>query len=389
MTKPNNTIYCQYTGLPLGTVILADRPLQSCASLVWQSEWKQMIAEHPMFGLTTTHCLRTARILIRDLINDDSGERDTAQEEAARVAFVAVMRNMGVIARRDGRHGLHAPILPKRATVITHGQQLLALAYWYAAAQSPKFKFPLLNVTRLNANTELQDIGAFLSVCQTNKNAWLEDKRAQLHRDVLADSTDSKYLAQAARTEAAVIGASAKRMPKTALWNWLLAAIESEDRNYYEHFTSASNEDGAQFYKPMFFASDGGIKRYQADDIDALEDILLRYAPLGTVAFSTFRRELNRLRDIVNKSIKSFTIDWNNLAVTDAGTQAAVRRTTPEGALIATTFDIAGEELAAQPEPQRQQFDDNVSYIRAHARWRLAQTKQQVTGEIVRRSQII
>jgi len=379
-------VHCSMTGVALASFELKEAVMASCASMNWQAEWKSLITEHPFFSLTPNNCLRTARIKFRELVALGS-DAEPEDNEAASVAFVAVLRNMGSIMRREpnGKQD-SARILPAPATVITHGQQLLELAYWYVNAQSVKFQFPKLNIAKINSNTELMDIGAYLSICAEAKTKWTQAETARQVRNILADNDEPNFLMAAAKAEAAVIGGSAKRLPKPSLWNWLVAAIASDDQEYAASWKEAENE--GKFFHAMFFTTDAGLKRYSIDDVDALEDILLRYAPLGTTPFFAFRKELDRMKRVIQQVSKSFTVDWVKLTVGHAGIKPATQGMTPEGALVASEADKQAAELAASPEPLRSAYTDQVSYIRAKASWQLARMRQDALAKATDRSQI-
>lgn len=385
---PKHNIYCQVTGVQLASLELLDSVAASCASMNWQAEWKHLCVEHPLFSLTPISCLRTARVKFRQLAASwGDTEHDPLEPEvvATRVAFVAILRNMGCLVRKEPNAN-PIKILPTPATVLAHGQSLLELAYWYANAQSVKFKFPVLNVARVNANSELMDIGAFLGLCKELRNKWLETETRRLEERALRDNNVEAFVMAAKKAESLVIGGSARRLPKPSLWNWLAAAIATEDANYYERWQKADGD--AAFFKTMFFTTDAGLKRYSVDDVDALEDILLRFAPLGTTPFHAFRTELNRMKQVIQQATKSFTVDWMTLTVGNSGIKQATSGMTPEGAFIASEDDKKARELAATPEPQRADYPDQVSFIRAKAVWALARTRIAAVDTAAARKQI-
>lgn len=385
---PRHHIYCQMTGVQLATLELLDPIAASCASLNWQAEWRHMCVEHPLFSLTPVSCLRTARIKFRQLAaNWATADRDPLEPEvvSARVAFVAVLRNMGCLVRKEPNAN-PIRILPAPATVLAHGQALLELAYWYATAQSVKFKFPALNVARINANSELMDIGAFIGLCRELRNKWLETETRRLETQALRDNDSEAFIGAAKKAEARVIGGSARRLPRASLWNWLSAAIATEDASFYERWQK--QEGDAAFFKTMFFTTDTGLKRYSVDDVDALEDILLRFAPLGTTPFFAFRTELNRMKQVIQRANKSFTVDWMTLTVGNSGIKQATSGMTPEGAFIASEDDKRARELAAGPTPERGDYPDQVSFIRAKANWALARTRIAALDTAAARKQV-
>lgn len=374
-------IVCQITGVQLAILELDGDALASCSSLAWHTEFKGLVLEHPLFSLSKNNLLRTARIAFRELAKTGHKELSPAAEITARVAFVAVLKSMGVMLRREGHNNLPY-ILPHVFTVLAHGQHLLELAYWYANLQSVRFKFPHINIAKINTNTELGDIGAYLSVCTTEKNRYLEEVGNRL-RDAMLD--DNLEIA-ANRAEAAVRSSHTKRVPKTSLWNWFIAAIGSEDAKALERLKVDPNE--LPFFNKMFFASDAALKAFSIDDVDAMEDLLMRYAPLGTTPFYGMRTELQRMKAVIQKSTKSFTVDWTTLMVGNSGIKAPAYAVDAAGNRKLTEDERAIEQLANSPAPTRDQFSSNVDYIRAKAKWDVAQFKTTATADSEARKQI-
>lgn len=382
------TVRCSVTGVHLATIKLDADVLASCGTLGWRADWHGLITEHPFFALTPMACLRTARPKLRELIKagiPSDGAADDPAVLTARVAFVAVLRTMGVIERREGSSNLPY-ILPMPATVIAHSQSLLELAYWYVAAQSPKFKFPKLNVARINKNTELSDIGAYLAVCREQKEAWISRETGDAVLNALKAPSGENYLQVAAKAERAVIGSAAQRLPKTALWNWLMAAIAEENPAKLKQFRD--NGD-AEFHKKLFFASDSALKNYTLDDVDDLEGILFRFAPLGTTPFFAFKNELMRMKRVIQKTLKSFTIDWQLFTVGNAGIKEATAGVgvKPSGEVLLSVASAEEALLAASPMPVREDYPSTIEHLRAKARWSLAKAKVAEQEKSTRRTQ--
>lgn len=400
-TQSAFTLRCQWTGVQLATMQLEQSVLASCGSQHWRMGWQQTSAEHPFFSLTPLAALRTARVLFRDVLKADANYFELEEQHkatAARVAFVAVLRNMGVLGRKEPtakERGNLPYILPRLATVQTHSHHLLALAYWYAQAQSPKFKFPQLNIARINSNTELMDIGAYLTICQQQKDIWLEAEQRRVVNAVMDEPlSDDNYAYRANRAERAanaVIAGFEKRATRPVLWNWLLASIQAESAAAYKKFIA---EDG-EFFKGLFFAPQSKWKNYSIDDIDALEDVLVRFGPLGTAPFGLFRKELVKMATHIRSTQKLFTIDWSNLApiTPESAFTAAVKITDATGQhkLTASQEQAATQraELAASPEPLEAAFPSKVAYLQARARWMLAKMQQAEADKQAARKQII
>lgn len=393
-----HTVRCQYTGVPLATVQLDADALAACSAQHWRMSWTSVVAEHPYFSLTPLHCLRSARVVFREILKRDVIRvqlDEPALTTAAQVAFVAVLRNMGVILRNEGRNKNLPYILPRLPTVYTHCQHLLGLAYWYSRSQSPKFSFPRLNIARINSNTELSDIGAYLTICQQQKDMWVEAEQHKAAQAVLNEPLeDGRYVNAATRANRAanlVAAGFRKHASRQSLWNWLMASIQAESASAYAKFAT---QDKA-YFQEMFFAPKGKWKNYTIDEINSLEDVLLRFGPLGSVAFGAFRAELAAMSAHINKQQAAFNIDWAAFAVTDTGTTAVstttvvnaageVRRTSADATALA-----AQRVLASMPEPEERGYSTRAAWLSAKARWTLARIQVAEADKQAARNQII
>lgn len=406
--KQNSTthiIRCKWTGVQLAVMQLEQDVLASCSSQAWRMAWTQTAAEHPYFSLTPLNCLRSARQLFRDVLKADSIQlqlNEPAKAQAAQVAFVAVLRNMGVLLRKEptgaGAALPAAPalpyILPRMETVYTHCQQLLGLAYWYAQAQSPKFQFPRLNLAKINQNTELSDIGAYLTICQQQKDLWLEAEKTRAINVIMEEPEDGDYtnaLRKANRTAALVTLGMRKQASRQLLWNWLMAAIQADSAAAYAKFAA---QDKA-YFQEMFLAPKSKWKNYTLDEIDSLEDVLLRFGPLGSVAYKAFREELASMQAHIRAQTAAFRIDWSAFTVTHDGAMAAsaVRVTDAAGNTkkMQAETEAAAEQatLAASPEPQEADYPRKADWLIARARWALARIKVAEADKAAARSKII
>lgn len=397
-THTVHIIRCQYTGVQLATVQLDSAALAACSSQHWRMAWSNTVAEHPYFSLTPLHCLRSARVVFREILKRDVIRLQLDEPElatAAQVAFVAILRNMGVVLRNEGRNKNLPYILPKVPTVYTHCQHLLGLAYWYAQAQSPKFNFPKLNIARINSNTELADIGAYLTICQQQKDMWLEAEQqravAAVMDEPLADGAYANAAIRANRSANLVAAGFRKHASRQTLWNWLMAAIQAESASAYAKFAT---QDKA-YFQEMFFAPKSKWKNYTLDEVESLEDVLLRFGPLGSVAFGAFRAELTAMQTHIKQQAAAFRIDWSAFAVTETGTQPVsttvavnavgeVRRTAADATALA-----AQRVLAGMPEPEERNYPTRAAWLSARARWTLARIQVAEAEKQAARNQII
>jgi len=339
-------LYCQYTGVAIATMEL----LQQAGKLPYLAQWKDSIAIHPLFSLSQMNLLMWTRKHWNYLFRNTVDHSSELQRQQFSIAFVAILHSMKCIEQT-------VPVLPEFHVVNTNMQRLLELAYWQAFLDSKRFKFPTLRINKLNANSNLHDVGAYLSVCESVKHDYETSKDAK---------ADEAKLEAARRAEKAVRGSHVRAVSKKALWNWFLSSMASHNSKKY---SLPEWQEWKEESAKLWFASESTQLQYSLDDVDAIEEVFITTCTLGTTVSHAFTQELARVRSNISNHLQVFSIDWT---ATIRTSDSPVQRVAADGTLISTELSNNPPEEPGE-EPLQKDFFNRVDFIRAHAKWRLRQ----------------
>ena len=335
-TTSTHTLYCQYTGTPIASIAL----IHQAGRAPYLKEWQQSIVVHPLFSLSTPAILSWTRKNWNRIFRDASDHASPVERLQFQIAFVAVLRTLDSIKQE-------CPVLPSFDTCQRHMQSLLELAYWKFYLDSQRFRFPTLRINKLNANTALDDIGAYFAVCNSVRADW------ETKRDALAEEAK---IETARRVERLVRGSHVKAVSKKALWNWFIASISVKNKKKFE--LDEWKEWLADSSK-LWFASDNIRLQFSFDDVQSIEDVFIQECELGTTISHTFQKELNAIRKTISEHLSMWDIDWDE-------TNNGPSRVSADG-----TVQIPARPPEPGPEPHISNYRSRFDYLKALATWKM------------------
>ena len=331
------TIYCAHTGVAIATMDL----VMQAGKLPYLAQWKESLAYHPIFSLAPLPLLAWTRKNWNRVFRTAAEHSTDLEKQQFQIAFVAVLHTLGSIKQE-------VPVLPSFDICQRHMQNLLELAYWYTYLDSRRFRFPTLRINRQNANSNLNDIGAYFQVCNSVKHDW-EKKKESLLEDA--------RLEIAQRVEKAVRGSHVRAVPKKALWNWFLAELSATNSKKY---TLPEWEEWKEDSKKLFLGSENTQLQYSVDDVNSIEDVFITECTLGTTISHTFQSELSKIRTTIEEHSKLWTIDWSS---------NAPKRVQEDGTVIAVVPEHPGEE------PKIGSFSSRFDFLKAQAGWKVRKAR--------------
>jgi hypothetical protein len=333
------TLYCRYTGVPIAKMEL----IQQAGKLPYLAQWQDSVAFHPLFALSQNQLLSWTRKNWNQLFRETIDRSTPLQRQQFAISFMAILHSMKCIEQT-------VPALPQFDTVVVNMQRLLELAYWYNFLESRRFKFPTLRINKINANSNLRDIAAYLDVCESVKHDYETNKDT---------AKEEAKLEAARRAEKAVRNSHVRPISKKMLWNWFLSSMaDSNSKKYTLPEWQEWKEDSAK----LWLASESTQLQFSLEDVDSIEDVFLEVCSLGTSVSNAFKVELGKIRTNISNHLKVFEIDWT---ATIKGSEFK-------------RVDASGEEVVPEgppepgPAPTQLQFFSRVDYLRAEAKWKLA-----------------
>lgn len=336
-TTTSHTLYCQYTGTPIASIAL----IHQAGRAPYLKEWQQSIVVHPLFSLSTPAILSWTRKNWNRVFRDASDHATDIEKLQFQIAFVAVLHTLDAIKQE-------VPILPSFSVVQRNMQSLLEIAYWKFYLDSKRFRFPTLRINKLNANTALEDIGAYFAVCNSVRADW-ESKRENL-------AAEETKIETARRVERLVRGSHVRAVSKKALWNWFIASIMAKNKKKFE---LDEWKEWLEDSSKLWFASESARLQFSADDLQSIEDVFIQECELGTTISHTFQKELNAIRKAISDHVSMWDIDWDE---TDK-----VNRTDVEGNII-----VPARPADPGPEPHIGSYRARFDYLKALAAWKMA-----------------
>lgn len=336
-TTSTHTLYCQYTGTPIASIAL----IHQAGRAPYLKEWQQSIVVHPLFSLSTPAILSWTRKNWNRVFRDASDHATDIEKLQFQIAFVAVLHTLDAIKQE-------VPILPSFSVVQRNMQSLLEIAYWKFYLDSKRFRFPTLRINKLNANTALEDIGAYFAVCNSVRADW-ETKRENL-------AAEETKIETARRVERLVRGSHVRAVSKKALWNWFIASIMAKNKRKFE---LDEWKEWLEDSSKLWFASESARLQFSVDDLQSIEDVFIQECELGTTISHTFQKELNAIRKAISDHVSMWDIDWDE---TDK-----VNRTDADGNMI-----VPAKPADPGPEPHIGSYRARFDYLKALAAWKMA-----------------
>lgn len=318
--KFNIPLKCSLSGIPLGKFVPS---VGLAVATPYVTAWKQTAFLHPVFSLKLSEVLHRSEACWN---LEKSGTR-TFPTQHKQLLFLAMLHASGCI-KQD------VPGLPAPKTTETFFMQVFEVLTWKYEMATDRIAFPKLHIwkgaDREHSGDLFTGVPAWLDACKSARAEYENVSRTRMN----AAKAKAKELAMRSIRKSMYQDVSMRR-----LWNWIKAQVPQS--------TLENNPDLEQ----LFFAEESQIHNWQAEDIEALEDLLLTHCETGnSVSFE------------VSKRIRQLA-DW--------------RKT------YFDTFEIVMPEQFTEhkgkPEPRPEQYTSRAAYLVAHAKWKLGNRESDKT----------
>lgn len=219
------------------------------------------------------------------------------------------------------------PWLPSFLDVQNNWQSLISLSYWKVYLDSKRFKFPMIRISRLETDINLN---AFLQTCWDRKKQY-ENAISQLAEEAAQNTAEKAMLA--IRDELA----GKRPRSQKLLWKWFLANLPAR-----------YSRDADGWMWELFTAKGDDVSEFTMADIDLFEEIFLTECPTGSSISYAFLEILRSKRKLLETHFEAFEI------------------------LVPMELQAdAAEGIIPAAEPRKEDFASKVAYMVAHAKWRL------------------
>lgn len=336
-TGISHNLYCQLTGLQVGTLALNT----TAGHLPYLSHWKEMVVRHPVFSLQEHRLLAFARAEYSRLAKAaDDGEATAAEETQLQVCFLAVLHTLGAIKQE-------IPALPPLHVVQNNMARLFAIAYWHLHLDSQRFRFPSYKINKLNANSDFSSIKDYLDLCFDVKDRY-EHEVNEIDEQAKVDEAD--------RALKALRNSWVTPVSNKQLWRWVRANLPGK----YE-------ADAQGWMSTLFLGTERAILGFDKEDIALLVEIITNECPRGTGVMHAVTERLDAITKVYTDNKEAFDVDFEEYEESE-----------PLAALRAASLAPASAPAA---QPRKQDFAKMSDYLKANALWYLQQRAQEKKAE--------
>ena len=291
------------------------------------SAWKETAFLHPIFSWSLGTLLHRATACWN---LEKTGTRQYPMREK-QLMFLAMLHSSGCI-RQD------IAALPSPKVVEIHFPRLIELLSWKNDQGTTRLQFPRLHVWKgavgEDEKNPFGNVLAWIAACESVRDEWENlvregQKKAKSQAQALAMRNIKRAMYQ---------DISLRR-----LWNWITTQVPGS--------VLESNSDLQQ----LFFTSEDQINVWTAEDIEALEDLIIQYCELGnSVSFEVMKRT----KQLMN---------WHQIYY--------------------DTFEIIinTDMFSAHkgtPEPKQSDFSTKAEYLVTMARWKLGNRAEQPASSV-------
>lgn len=272
-------------------------------------------------------------------------------EQDKKLLLLAIADNCKLLTFSE-RLGEAAPAMPSLSISEASIQNLLHIASWIDAERSYKKNktYPSYHVTMETCH--LATFPDMLHRIIETRNITTEEEKAA-HRliclEEIAKNLSSKCRVGDKGKEGALLRTTAE---------WCIAV--TEQHLAAERVDASIREDWKQMLQTP--ASKLKATKYSITDVHELRDFMLEYLPHGSVIAFDVIAHLNRL------------VECNVINDIESGDIISAR-------IVSAANILNKPEGEADPEPQRAEFKDSLSYAIAKSHWTIRRTQQEQLAE--------
>lgn len=293
--------------------------------------WKETTFLHPIFSLSLSTLLHRATAC---WTLEKTGTRQFPIQHK-QLLLLAMLHASGCI--RQDVAGLPSPKI-----VEIHFPRVIELLGWKNDQASERLQFPRLHIwkgaIREDETNLFANVPMWIGACEGVKEEWESVTReTQKKAKALASAAAMRNIRRAMYQDISL----------RRLWNWISTQVPET--------VLVNNPDLQQ----LFFTTEDQINVWEAEDIEALEDLVLQYCELG-----------NSISHEVMKRTKQL-MEWYQLYYD-----------TFEIVVDTTRF----EGFKGMPEPQLKDFKTKAEWLVSVARWKLGNSEAVQRKQTLRQS---
>lgn len=334
----SQTIRCAKSGFPLGQLQITIIEGQ----LSYLEAHNDAIYLHPFYRLSSTVLLKK---LEDSLHQAQSNGWAVSQHEQDRLRLLtsATMYCIGVL-KQEGYS------LPSFAVAAGSAGRLLALAKWFFFLSSQRLELPQYSVGPRTENVLWENFKHWLDAAFQVRDDW--GKKAR----VLEQEAQKRLYDENVRD---IKSESFRRVDLNKVWKWI--------ENQLEEVVPAGRRTTL---RKLFLDGDHEAHEWLADDVDDLQELLVKHCDCGNEIMHFIQKRLNGIRALIRDFYSGFTLLGSGLS--GGPGQNEVDRQTKEEIELIAEYDAKVEVLESLPQkPLRESFASLALFLKAEAQWNI------------------
>jgi hypothetical protein len=332
------TIRCHNSGFPLGELQISIIEGQ----LSYLEAHNDAIYLHPFYRTSASVLLKK----LEDSLHQAQGNGwacSPQEQDRLRLLVSATMYCLGSL-KQEGYS------LPSFAVAGGSAGRLLALAKWYFFLSSQRLELPQYSVGPKTENAQWENFKHWLDAAFQVREDW--GKKARVLEQEAQQRLYDENVKDIKSHE------SLKRIDLNKVWKWIANQME-------DHVASGR----LVTMKDLWLNGDYKAHEWLSDDVDDLQELLVKHCDCGNDIMFFINNRLNGIRALIRDFYSGFT-----LLGTSDGTgpdEFDGAQTEQEAALIKGYDDKVEQLESLPPKPQKESFTSVVLFIRAEAEWNI------------------
>lgn len=335
LSSLTRTIYCQNSGVPLAKLEVNIFE----GSLAYLEAHENALYLHPFY--------RQSSVVLIGKLEDslhkaqaDGWVLGDGEKLRLRLLVSAMMHTLECIKQNGSS-------LPKFEYAAASAGRLLGIAKWFFYSTSQRIQLPLYSISAKNENLGWENYKHWIDSAYEVREEWTSTSRRiskesqqRAHEESLKEIKSEVY----------------RRVDTRKVWNWI--HIQMVDHVAKGRLVTFEN---------LFLNGDLEAHEWLADDVDDLQEALMKYCDIGNEIMHFIQKRLNGIRGL----IRSFYSDFTLITSDKSGKYGVDEQTTQEKAFF-ESFDKQAEQLETMPPaPKRDSFATTALFLKAQAQWNI------------------
>ena len=337
LSSLTRVIYCHYSGVPLATLEVKIFE----GSLAYLESHDEALYLHPFYR-------HSSIVLVKKLEDSLHSAQESGwilgDKEKQRLCLLvsAMMHALGAIKQ-------NGTTLPKFEYAAASAGRLLGLAKWYFYSTSQRIIFPTYSISAKNENLAWENFKHWIDSAYQLREEWTSKSR-----EYARQAQEASHALALKEIKSEVY----RRVDTKKVWNWIHIQM-------VDHVAAGT----LVTWENLFLNGDLEAHEWLSDDVDDLQEALVKYCDIGNEIMHFINKRLSGIRGLIRSFYSDFTIVTRKA---DGSSQYTTEEQTSEEKEFFDGFDKQAEALEEMPPaPKRESFTTMGLFLKAQAQWNI------------------